>query len=69
MNKPGRFSSMNQPIKCACCGKSTQSMVDGCIGTDLCRDCYEDAGQENEHNDCHDPAAPEADCRFCMKVG
>jgi hypothetical protein len=63
-----RFSAMNQPCKCTGCGKPTHSAIRGVIGPQLCGECLDDAGAENEHNDCHDSANPEPGCRFCVKA-
>ena len=65
-----RFSSLNNLVNCRMCGKLTHSDVDGCIGLDLCRPCYEEAGAENAHNDTHcGPESYKPECHWCQEEG
>lgn len=61
-----RGGGMNKMVTCRGCGKRTHSSINGNLGINLCRDCYDDAGQENEHNDTHDPDDPQANCKYCQ---
>ena len=50
---------------CGSCGKRTRATYDEHAAVlELCQSCYEDAGDENTHNDCH-YGNPVDGCRFC----
>jgi len=61
----GKLSHLNRMVDCRSCGKRTHSDVDGCMGLDLCRPCYEYAGWENQHSDENHAANPHAACPVC----
>ena len=49
--------------KCQDCGKRTRETCEGESSCDLCLDCFDDASNENEHNDTHDEKV--AGCKYC----
>lgn len=50
MTRSHRFRrGLNNVISCRSCGKRTTN--DAGEGTGLCKDCYVEAGLENEHQD------------------
>lgn len=55
---------MNRMVDCRCCGKRTHSSIDGCLGIELCRVCFDSAGVENEHSD-YGHSTKQADCPTC----
>lgn len=58
-----RFTRFHPLFKCAVCGKLTRNPDDG--GTGLCKECYEDAGIENEHSDTNGEHADKEYCAAC----
>jgi len=61
MNR-GKFQrGRNYVVTCRCCGKSTHSSIDGCLGLDLCRDCLEEANVENARSDNDPIPLPQGD--------
>ena len=62
-----KLSKTNKMATCRGCGKRTHSSIQGDVGIGLCRACYEDAGDENEHSDNHSKDEPVAGCRFCVQ--
>lgn len=58
-----KFNKHNTLAKCRVCGKLTHSSIDGNLDIELCRECYDDAGDENEHNDTHDGNVE--GCKYC----
>lgn len=68
MKKPkrGQFSALNHIVECLMCGKKTHSVIDNMIGTDLCRNCFNEATAHNEHLDYHDSGnKPVKGCKWC----
>ena len=63
------MSGRNELATCRCCGKRTHSSIGGASSICLCRQCYEDAGDENTHLDCHSQAHPDPSCRWCVAEG
>lgn len=41
----------NKLSACRICNKLTHSSIDGCLGIQLCRPCYDDGGEENMWSD------------------
>lgn len=62
-----KFSGLNKLCKCGCCGMKTHSSIDGNVGIELCRTCYESAGLQNEHSD-RGHATRKDDCPSCQGV-
>lgn len=62
----GTFSRGANPGTGVCwsCGKRAQQQIlrQNC---DMCRDCYYEAGLENEHNDGYHADEPNTDCALC----
>jgi len=57
-------------VTCDGCGKLTTSGIDGCVGLNLCRECFNDVNGENAHSDYgHDEAVAGGDYwpRGCEK--
>lgn len=50
---------------CLGCGKKTRETGEGESDCELCRDCYEKAGLENEHNDGHHQDKKIVNCIKC----
>lgn len=63
-----RLSRTNTMTTCRVCGKRTHSSIDGATDIQLCRECYEKAGLENEHSDGHHAGLPNKNCRECQKA-
>lgn len=60
------FSRFNQPVACRMCGKSTTwSDANGHAGLALCKDCFEEASLENEHNDGYHVTHKHPACPQC----
>jgi hypothetical protein len=51
--------------RCRCCNKRTRETGDGESSCQLCWDCYDSAGVENECSDGCDPDVPDDSCRVC----
>lgn len=65
-----RFSSLNQPVDCPCCGRRTTAQIQNGLGTDLCRICYDSCGLENEHSDgIHQMGDEPKHCPTCRGIG
>jgi hypothetical protein len=47
------------------CGKATHSSNRGCVDIQLCNDCLEKAGLENEHYDGYHQDNPDKRCLLC----
>ena len=61
-----RFSRRNQPITCTCCGKRTLPSQSEYIDSQLCRVCYDSAGDDNGHMDGHHKGV---DCKdYCPQA-
>jgi hypothetical protein len=54
---------------CKACGKRTRETGECESGVELCRDCYEDAGYENEHQDGYHDDEPNPSCPWCRQEG
>ncbi len=54
MNARNRFAKGSGCFACCNCGRETRN-VDGNGHLDMCPECYEAAGLENEISDCGDP--------------
>lgn len=67
MTKVTRFQRGRNPGTkvCLVCGKRT--WVSKGEGTDLCQDCYDEAGMENAHSDGHHINDPKPDCPWCQE--
>ena len=64
-----KFSAHNKVAVCRCCQKQTHSSIDGCLGIELCRICYESSGQENAHSDSeHKSNEFPNDCPTCAGI-
>lgn len=46
-----RSGGANKMVNCRVCQKLTHSSIDGNRGIELCKECYEDSGIENQHSD------------------
>lgn len=60
----GSLRKGNKMFKCQDCGKLTHDSTYTGLGT-MCRDCYDDAGIENEHSDGHHDDVANPDCKDC----
>ena len=61
------FQSGSGVYICSDCGKRTRETGDGESGCGLCVACFDEAGAEKHHNDCHD--TPVEGCRYCEESG
>lgn len=43
--------AINALCNCRCCNKRTHSSIDGNVGIELCRRCYDSASEYNIHQD------------------
>ena len=59
----------NRLARCRCCGKLSHSHTGGSANIDLCRVCFDSAGQWNAHSDGtpHDESSKEY-CPTCAGV-
>lgn len=64
-NPNSSFAAGSGVYICRCCQKHTRETGAGESMIDLCLNCYEGAGLENEHTDGHHDAEPEANCPDC----
>jgi len=54
---------------CHECGKKTRETGYSESSVGLCKDCYEDAGLYNMHQDDHSKDEPDVDCKWCKEMG
>ena len=67
MKKYHRFDKGSGLYVCRICGKKTRNTGNGEAEVRLCLSCYDDAGQENCHNDAgHEGSF--YDCPVCEKA-
>lgn len=62
----GTLRKGDKMFKCQDCGKLTHDSTFTGLGT-MCRDCYDDAGMENEHSDGHHAEQANPDCKRCVE--
>lgn len=63
-----RFRKGSGVYVCLGCGKRTRETGSSESNVELCIDCYDDAGMENEHDDGHHDDNPHSDCRWCREA-
>ena len=52
--------------KCVVCEKMTRETGDGESQVEMCKQCYFEGGQENQHSDCH--YGNMEDCHACQEA-
>ena len=72
MNKHKTITRGFPIYRCRLCDKLTRTFTrfsladpEEAYDAELCIECYEDAGQENTHNDTHNEDEMDMDCKHC----
>jgi hypothetical protein len=63
-----RVWGQNAIYVCLECGKRTRETGDCESGANLCRDCFEMSGIDNEHSDGEHRDTPHPDCPRCQNA-